>query len=196
MAALYSTDEMMGVIQSLAWSSDQAGFANDPQQDKPLLFRAHNQLESHAIRREYGGAHIIHATPCLNVACHILRAGMHKHYENMPPKYGLLSVYEATRDQRFYPDEHLESVAEGRLEDKGVALYEIDAFNDKDHHETALTERNTPVGLYMWRIKGFAGLEFAPVPDDHPVLDVLKANQKVIAPQPTGKPAHMVRLTP
>lgn len=195
MAHRYSADEITEVIQSLAWSADQTCFANNPQ-DRALLFRTHNQLESHATRRDYGGAHIVHASPCLDVACHILRAGMNKHYDNIPPKYGLLSVYEATADQRFYPDETLEAVAAGQVDDKGVPLYEIDAFNNIDHHETALTERNNLVGLYMWRIKGLAGLEFAPVAADHPILEILQANQKQSAQNLTDKPEQMSRFIP
>jgi hypothetical protein len=192
----YSKEDVMEVIQSLDWSADQSCFANHPQQDKPLLFRAHNQMESTATRRDYGGKQIVHATPCLDVACHMLRAGMHHHYENMPPKYGLLSVYEAVSDQRFYPDEYLESIAEGRLDDKGVALYEIDTFNNTNHHETSLTERNNLVGLYMWRIKGFSTLEFAPVTDHHPILEILQANQKISTPQPTANPTRTAHHTP
>jgi DNA-binding transcriptional MerR regulator len=193
---LYDKNEIMEVLQSLDWSADQSIFANHPQQDTPLLFRAHNQMESFATRRNYGGAEIIHATPCLNVACHMLRAGMHHHYDNMPPKYGLLSIYETTPDQRFYRDEHLEAIAANGLVDNGVTLHDIEEFNDKIHHETALTERNKQVGLYMWRIKGFSELEFASVPDNHQILAVLQTNQKVSTQNPVDKPTHTPRLTP
>ncbi|HEY1095779.1 MAG TPA: hypothetical protein VGF14_00905 [Alphaproteobacteria bacterium] len=177
MARIYSKEEVELTLAGMDWQSPDDFMQNDPQ--NPVLFRAHNTLDPENTR-DFGTADkLIHATPVFTVAASLLRGKMNQHYEHIPPRHGFLSIYPCAPDQTFYPDEHLEAVAKGKMVDEGIPLYAITAFHEDKHYETGIPSQTPSLGLYLYRHGGIGkDIQVAPLPENHPLRDILKANQK------------------
>lgn len=137
-----------------------------------FLYRTHDGISSDETATN---KRILHASPFL--LGQNLRFNLSKHIKNFPKMGGssLVSVYKGNNNNKFYRDETIEYVINGKEDDNGILISEIDSFDEVEHFETNAIENEELDYKFIILGKVF-NQKIAKISNNSNIYNILKTN--------------------